>query len=430
MRALIATVVAGARSASTRATSPFASAPRINAAGRLYRADAGVELMLTADQARADEIAAELDRANHERRAVEREVLDAAEASRRELPAGARRGAGLVLAGEGLAPGRRRDRRLAAGRAPPPARWSLIALDADGAGRGSGRSIPGFDLLAGLRACDAHLGRYGGHRAAAGLEIEAAQRGRTSARPSPTHCAAVLDDALAGRTEVVDAVVGGESLGHDVAEQLAAAGAVRQGQPRGPAAGSGGQPRRRPADGGGRSPRPLHDRQRLEPRARGRLRRQRVAGRGERQGPIDVSLELELNEWNGAVEPRVVLGEVYPCGAGESDDAGRPAACSATQEFWRRLELELEHPTGRFAAGTRGCVRRRELRRAPPRLGDRGDRRACLQRRDGAGAVRATPSAAASWSSAPRGRRASAAASWRSSPPGWPMPRSPPPRAG
>ena len=64
----------------------FRLAPRINAAGRLYRADAGVELMLTDDAERAEEIAAELDRANHERRETEREVLDGAEAALRELP--------------------------------------------------------------------------------------------------------------------------------------------------------------------------------------------------------------------------------------------------------------------------------------------------------------------------------------------------------
>ena len=100
----------------------FRLAPRINAAGRLYRADAGVELFLTEDQARAAEIAEELSRANGERRATEREVDDAAEA----------RAAGAARAscarrrrwsspGEGWHPGRDRDRRLADGRAPPPA---------------------------------------------------------------------------------------------------------------------------------------------------------------------------------------------------------------------------------------------------------------------------------------------------------------------
>src|SRR4029077_14279547 len=61
-------------------------APRINAAGRLYRADAGVELFLTEDPARAAEIANELSRANSERRATEREVDAASESARRELP--------------------------------------------------------------------------------------------------------------------------------------------------------------------------------------------------------------------------------------------------------------------------------------------------------------------------------------------------------
>jgi len=52
----------------------FRLAPRINAAGRLYRADAGVELLLTEDEERAKQIAEELGRANSERRATEREV--------------------------------------------------------------------------------------------------------------------------------------------------------------------------------------------------------------------------------------------------------------------------------------------------------------------------------------------------------------------
>jgi single-stranded-DNA-specific exonuclease len=64
----------------------FKLAPRINAAGRLYRADAGVELFLTDDEARAAEIANELSRANGERRATEREVANEAEAALRELP--------------------------------------------------------------------------------------------------------------------------------------------------------------------------------------------------------------------------------------------------------------------------------------------------------------------------------------------------------
>ena len=125
----------------------FRLAPRINAAGRLYRADAGVELLLTEDEARAEEIAAELGRANSERRATEREVDTAAEAARRELPEHLREAPGLVLAGEDWHPGvvgivasrlvERHHRPVV-----------VVSLDGEGGGRGVGRSIPGFDLLA------------------------------------------------------------------------------------------------------------------------------------------------------------------------------------------------------------------------------------------------------------------------------------------
>ena len=47
----------------------------------------------------------------------------------------------------------------------------LIALDADGNGRGSARGIPGFHLLEGLEACASHLNAFGGHRTAAALMI-------------------------------------------------------------------------------------------------------------------------------------------------------------------------------------------------------------------------------------------------------------------
>ena len=139
--------------------------------GRLYRADAGVELLLTDDEERAAEIADELSRANSERRATEREVANAAEAALRELPEELREAPGLVVAGEGWHPGvvgivasrlvERHHRPVV-----------VISLDGEGAGRGSGRSIPGFDLLAGLEACSEHLGSFGGHQAAAGLELQ------------------------------------------------------------------------------------------------------------------------------------------------------------------------------------------------------------------------------------------------------------------
>ena len=143
----------------------FRLAPRINAAGRLHRADAGLELVLTEDEARAGAVAEELDRANAERRDVETRILFAAEAQ----AADAAERAALVLAGDDWHPGVIGivASRIAERHHRPTV---LVALDGD-AGTGSGRSIPGFDLLAGLTAAGDHLRRFGGHRAAAGLEV-------------------------------------------------------------------------------------------------------------------------------------------------------------------------------------------------------------------------------------------------------------------
>ena len=312
----------------------FRLGPRINAAGRLYRADAGVELMLTADQARADEIATELERANQERRAIEREVVDAAEASRRELPEELADAPGLVLAGTGWHPGVVgivASRMVERHRRPVV----LIALGADGSGRGSGRSVPGFDLLAGLRACESHLTRYGGHRAAAGLEIEAGEVDAFRAAFA-AHCEAALADVPAAGAEVVDAVVGGESLGHDVAEQLARLAPFGKGNPAVrwlvPAAKVGDV---RPMGEGDR-----HARFTLTSgpsRALGVAFGVNGSLAAAAAQPVDVSLSLELNEWNGAIEPRVVLGSVYRL----DEDETAPAELDET-EFWARHERELE----------------------------------------------------------------------------------------
>lgn len=320
----------------------FRLGPRINAAGRLYRADAGVELMLTADEARACEIAAELERANGERRQVELRVLAAAEQSRRALPAELGEAAGLVLAGEDWHPGVVGivASRMVEKHGRPVV---LVAIDAHGRGRGSGRSVPGFDLLGALRACEGPLIRYGGHRAAAGLEIDGGRIAEFRAAFAH-HCAAELGGLPMPRAEVVDAIVGGESLGQDVAEQLRRLAPFGNGNPSVrllvPGAGLGDV---RPMGEGDR-----HARFTITSGSRRALG---VAfgvngslAAAATSGPLDVSVKLELNEWNGAVEPRVVLGQLYPqpskaCAPGR---AAENAACVGEEEFWRRHDLELQ----------------------------------------------------------------------------------------
>jgi single-stranded-DNA-specific exonuclease len=239
----------------------------------------------------------------------------------------------------------------------------LIGVDAGGAGRGSGRSIPGFDLLAALTACERHLVRYGGHRAAAGLEIPA---GELEAFRSAFAEAAAdqLGDHMPVRTETVDAVVGGESLGHEVAEQLSKLAPFGSGNPGVRLLVPGAKLADvRPMGDGDRHARfALHS---------GSARALGVAFgvNGEldaavRSGPVDVSVKLELNEWNGAIEPRVVLGELYPLeSATEADVEGDQAI--ADEEFWLRheaeLAAELSHwpPADTRPRGTREVVKRR-----------------------------------------------------------------------
>jgi single-stranded-DNA-specific exonuclease len=148
----------------------FALGPRINAGGRVGESTLGVRLLTTADPAEAAELAARLSALNEERRAIEAEVQEAAEA---QLAAQHNR-AVLVLAGKGWHPG---VIGIVAGRikekAGKPA--LVIALDADdaGHGKGSGRSIAGVDLGAAIIAAREAglLVAGGGHAMAAGLTI-------------------------------------------------------------------------------------------------------------------------------------------------------------------------------------------------------------------------------------------------------------------
>ena len=146
----------------------FALGPRINAGGRVGRADLGVRLLTTEDEAEARAIAAELDHFNEERRAIEQAVREEADARL----AGQDNRAVAIIAGAGWHPGvigivaSRIKERI--GR---PA--IVVALDG-GIGKGSGRSVSGVDLGAAvLAAKDAGLlVAGGGHAMAAGLTVE------------------------------------------------------------------------------------------------------------------------------------------------------------------------------------------------------------------------------------------------------------------
>jgi len=312
----------------------FRLAPRINAAGRLYRADAGVELFLTDDDDRAAEIAQELSRANAERREAERRVDSEAEAKRRELPEDQRRGSALVVAGEGWHPGVIGivASRLAERHNRPVV---VVSLDGEGGGRGSGRSIPGFDLLAGLDACSEHLTRFGGHRAAAGLELRAEDVGAFR-EAFCAHAASVLRPEDLVRTERIDAMVGGAGLGLGLAEELERLAPFGMGNPGVRLLVPSARVRDVRAMGEGKHSRfSLHS---GAHRALGVAFGRSSLGVGEEEA-VDAAIRLEVNRWNGSVEPRVVLRELYPR---RKDEEGAEAA----EEWWRRFEAELGREPG------------------------------------------------------------------------------------
>jgi len=205
----------------------FALGPRINAGGRVGKSDLGVRLLTTTDPEEARLIAQELDRLNEERRAIEAQVQEAAEAAM----ASQHNRAVALVSGEGWHPG---VIGIVAGRIKEkfgkPA--IVVAVDADGTGKGSGRSISGVDLGAAIiSAREAGLlVAGGGHAMAAGLTVET---GKIDALSD------WLDERLAGdvsrasseKVLSVDAMVNPRGLSPILIETLEAAGPYGTGWP-------------------------------------------------------------------------------------------------------------------------------------------------------------------------------------------------------
>jgi single-stranded-DNA-specific exonuclease len=282
--------------------------------------------MMTDSPERAAEVARELDLLNLDRREAETSILFAADVACADQA----HQAAIVVAGEGWHPG---VVGIVASRLVE--RWRrpcvVIALDGKG-GRGSGRSIPPYDLHAGLAACAQHLGRFGGHRAAAGLDIEAGQVDAFR-RALAAHAGAALAPEDLIPVERVDAVVPGGSLGLELAEELE---------------------RLRPFGMGNAQPTLLVPAARVESVAGMGKDRQHArftvvtAGsrsRGVAFGssarsikvdePHDLALRLERNRWNGTVEPRVIMRALCPTLPGQVRVVGEEGG------FWAGVDRAL-----------------------------------------------------------------------------------------
>ena len=325
----------------------FRLAPRINAAGRMRRADAGLELLLTEDPQRAEAIAQELDAVNSDRRTVEQRIGWEAEALASEM--GER--SAYVLAAPGWHAG---VIGIVASRIVerfhrPAILLAIDPVDGAAAAHGSGRSIPGFDLLGGLEATAAHLVTYGGHRAAAGLSILPEQI--PAFRDAfERHAEELLTPELLTPVERVDAVVSGADLSLDLAEQLLTLAPFGQGNPdaRLYLAGATFDAKRTMGDSG------QHVRFNVNS---GGASASAVAfgcdGRvpGADGAPLDASFKLERNLWNGVVEPRLVLQHAAPCRPadilvlGEPDDYLTTAFMELDRELMARDDVAAAERT-------------------------------------------------------------------------------------
>ncbi|MCL2420064.1 MAG: DHHA1 domain-containing protein, partial [Conexibacteraceae bacterium] len=318
----------------------FRLAPRINAAGRMRRADAGLELLLTQDPRRAEEIARELDLVNAERRGVEQRITWEAEALAAEM--GER--SAYVLAASGWHAGVIGivASRIVERYHRPAIMLALDPADPAAPAHGSGRSIPGFDLLGALHATGEQLVTYGGHRAAAGLSIlpEAIPAFRDAFE---RHAEAVLTPELLAPAERVDAVVSGAELSLGLAEELLTLAPFGNGNPevRLYVTGATFDSLRTMGDAG------QHVRFNVNS---GGVRASAVAfccdGRvaGAEGEAVDASFTLERNLWKGVVEPRLILKHAAPCAPAEIVVLGEPDdyLAAALMELDRDLDLEAQ----------------------------------------------------------------------------------------
>ena len=151
----------------TTVTIGYGLAPRINAAGRMEQADTALELLLTQDPQRGQELAQELCQLNRLRQAIELEIFQHCDQLLTHTPALS--APVIVLAGEGWHQGVIGivASRLAEKYTCPA---FMISLDGD-KGKGSCRSFGGFNLFGALERCAPLLDSYGGHELAAGFSI-------------------------------------------------------------------------------------------------------------------------------------------------------------------------------------------------------------------------------------------------------------------
>ncbi len=346
----------------------FRLAPRINAAGRLCRPDIALELILTEDESEATRLAGELETLNRDRQAVEERIVREASRLIESWPEPKRRRRGYVLWSEewhegviGIVASRLVERFN---------RPVVLLARGDGEWKGSGRSVASFDLHAALGACSEHLDRFGGHRAAAGLSLQA-ERLEAFAEAFAAHADATLSDDELQPVLHIDAIVPGSALTLDLAAELDRMAPFGLGNPDVNML----VPSCEAVD-----PSLVGEGKHLRFRVRhlGRDAGSAIAfglggqlDRLRRETRYDLVFRLKENRWNGTVAPQLVVRRLLDAPEGYEDLRDRLAA------LWREGE-------GAWTAEARAIFTELELERAPGRrqLLESETFRALLERRD------------------------------------------------
>ena len=208
----------------------FVLAPRLNACGRMGHARLAVELLTGASPERSREIADYLTKQNAKRQRVERRITEQAIQLVEEGGLADADHRAIVLANDdwhggviGIVASR------LVGRFSRPA--LLIAINDDGCGQGSGRSIPGFHMRDALAACGEHLESFGGHAMAGGLRA-AGDRVDDFASAFVTYANEHITDQQLTPTLHVDAETSLAALNYNAVEHLERMAPFGQGNPR------------------------------------------------------------------------------------------------------------------------------------------------------------------------------------------------------
>jgi single-stranded-DNA-specific exonuclease len=286
----------------------FRLAPRLNAAGRLGRPEAALELLLTESREEAAPLAQQLEELNRDRQAVEERILREAVEEIESWTEPQRRRRAYVVAGAdwhegviGIVASRLVERY---------GRPVVLIAGTEGDWKGSGRSIPGFDLHDGLRQCAGHLERWGGHAAAAGLSIKPEHVAEFAEAFSAVGDASLVEEDL-HRPALVDALVHGPDLTLDLCAELARLAPFGLGNPNVTLLLAGCELAELTAVGEGKH---LKFRVHEDGRDCGSAIAFRFGRRLDslrRPGHYDVAFRLEVNQWNGTVAPQLNVRHVF-----------------------------------------------------------------------------------------------------------------------